>query len=86
MGIVTWVFAAVLAFAVARGLASGRRAGWLAEAALALTATAVLGLGATALDFGGWDEPDWRAGFFVLTGTFAAIGMLRFAIVYRSQP
>ena len=35
------------------------------------------GLSATALDFGGWGEVDWRAGAFVIFCAFAAIGCSR---------
>ncbi len=86
MGIVIWIGAGLGAFALARLIGSGRGAGRLAELVLALAVAMILGLAATALDFGGWREPDWRAGLFVLTGAFAAIGLLRFTIVYRSQP
>lgn len=86
MGIAIWIGAGLAAFALARLIGSGRRASWLVELLLALAVAMILGLAATALDFGGWREPDWRAGLFVLAGAFAAIGVLRFTIVYRSQP
>lgn len=38
-----------------------------------------MGLLATYLDFGGWKEPDWRAGLFCFLGAFAAIGFYRSA-------
>jgi hypothetical protein len=85
MGLAIWGAAALLAFALARMLRSRRRGRWFVELGLALVTAAILGLTATALDFGGWEEPDWRAALFVFAGAFAAIGMFRFAIVYRSQ-
>jgi hypothetical protein len=39
-----------------------------------------LGVTATALDFGGWNEPDWRAGLFVFLGALAAAGAIRLTI------
>lgn len=81
-----WIGAGLAAFALARLIGSGPRTRPLAEFLLALAVAMILGLAATALDFGGWREPDWRAGLFVLAGAFAAVGMLRFTIVYRSQP
>ena len=47
----------------------------LAVAAFAVANLA--GIGATALDFGGWKEPDWRAGIFVFLCVAAALAMVR---------
>ncbi len=49
---------------------------WL-EIIVAVLFAAVAGLIATALDFGGWNEPDWRAGVFALLVAIAAVGLLR---------
>jgi hypothetical protein len=35
------------------------------------------GLLATYLDFGGWQELDWRAGLFAFFGGLAAVGFTR---------
>lgn len=54
-----------------------RPRGWIGELMVSVVAALALGVAATALDFGGWKEPDWRAGLFVLFGAFAAIGVVR---------
>jgi hypothetical protein len=72
-----WLGCGVLAFLVARIIPPARRRVWLAELVVALIAAALFGLAATALDFGGWRELDWRAGAFAFCGTLAAIGALR---------
>lgn len=77
MGIGLWLGCGVVAFAVARLVPLARRRPWWAELAVTLVAALALGAGATALDFGGWNEPDWRAGLFAFCGSFAAAGALR---------
>ena len=47
------------------------------ELLAAIVTALLLGTLATALDFGGWNEPDWRAAAFCALGTFAAIGVVR---------
>jgi hypothetical protein len=56
---------------------------WLASGTLAFVAAWIaaflLGLTATALDFGGWREPDPRAALACALAAFAIIGILRVA-------
>ena len=47
------------------------------ELAAAIVTALLLGILATALDFGGWNEADWRAGAFCAFGAFAAAGAVR---------
>jgi len=75
MGVAVWLVAGGVAFFVARIVPAGRRT--TLEAVAALVAAAGAGLVATALDFGGWNEPDWRAGLFVFCCTAAVIGVIR---------
>jgi hypothetical protein len=84
MGIALWVVSSIAAFFLARmapwrrPLARARsRAG---EFSVSIAAGLVLGIAATALDFGGWNEPDWRAASFVFAGALAAIGAFRLTI------
>lgn len=79
MGAALWLGCGVLAFLVARIIPFSRRPLWLPELAVSLAISALLGLVATALDFGGWREPDWRAGAFAGFGALAAIGLVRLA-------
>ena len=78
-GIALWVLTSAAAFSIARMLPWQRRRKWLAELTLAIATGLAMGALATALDFGGWSEPDWRAGVFVFLGAFAAVGVARLA-------
>jgi hypothetical protein len=76
VGVALWLGCGVVAFLLARLIPLARR-GWAIELAIALAAALLLGTLATALEFGGWREPDWRAGLFAFFGSFAAAGALR---------
>ena len=77
MGAALWLLASFLAFAVARIIPSGRPPRFLPELLLASGAGVVTGVTATALDFGGWSELDWRAAMFVLFGVLATVAVAR---------
>lgn len=77
MGIALWLGSGALAFALARIIPAGRGRARIAELAAALAAAFLLGILATALDFGGWNEFDWRAALFAFLGAFAAAGIAR---------
>jgi hypothetical protein len=77
MGIALWTGCAVAVFLSARSVPFGRPHRWIWELIAALASALVLGVVATALDFGGWNEPDWRAGLFVFFGSAAVIGVMR---------
>ena len=77
VGVALWLAAGAIAFAIARFIPSGRRRGILVELIAALAASAIFGFTATALDFGGLREPDWRAALFALFGALAALGAVR---------
>ena len=85
MGAVTWLAAGALAFLLARiiPLARGRRK--LGELIASVTAAFLLGIAATALDFGGWREPDPRAALFAGLGSLAILGMMR-VLTYNFSP
>jgi hypothetical protein len=78
MGIALWLGCAVAVFFAARNVPFARYARWLVELFAALASALALGAVATALDFGGWNEPDWRAALFVLFGSAATVGTIRF--------
>ena len=80
MGIALWVVTSVAAFLLARMTPWRRRKAWGGELSVSIAAGLLLGAVATALDFGGWSEPDWRAGLFVFLGALAAAGMFRLTI------
>jgi hypothetical protein len=77
MGIALWLLCGVAVFAASRVIAPGRPARFVTELLLVIIASALSGLAATALDFGGWGELDWRAGAFVILCDFAVIGLSR---------
>ena len=75
MGVGVWMVAGGAAWILARFVPPGRLPG--VEAIAAFVAASLAGLGATALDFGGWNEPDWRAALFVFFWAAAALGLVR---------
>jgi hypothetical protein len=83
MGIALWLACAVATFFAVRNVKFARRANWIGELFAAITSALVLGAMATALDFGGWNEPDWRAAGFVVLGAAAVIGVLRLGVPAR---
>ena len=78
-----WALCGVAAAALARLVPVGKDQRFLTEGFVALGTALLLGVIATILDFGGWNELDWRAGIFAGTGAFAAIGLLRLWRVAR---
>lgn len=77
MGIALWSGCALVVFFVVRSVPYARPAGWIGELITVLISALAMGLLATALDFGGWKEPDWRAALFVTLGCAAMIGAVR---------
>ena len=77
MGLGSWIPAGRGASGAARLTRAGRTRRWWPEALSATVVAFAAGLAATALDFGGWKELDWRAGAFAFCCAFAAIGLLR---------
>lgn len=82
MGIALWVVAGFTACAVTRPVAVGRTR-WAGELAASIAAALALGVSATALDFGGWKEPDWRAAVFAGCGALTAVALVRLTAVTR---
>lgn len=77
MGIGLWLGSGLAAWILARIIPLRRGPGRWAELAAALVTALLLGTLATALDFGGWNEADWRAGLFAFLGALAAAGVIR---------
>ncbi len=84
MGIALWSGCALVVFFVVRRVPYGRPAGWIGDLCTALISALAMGLLATALDFGGWKEPDWRAALFVTLGCTAMIGAVRLMRILRT--
>jgi hypothetical protein len=85
VGIALWVVSGFGAAAVARLVPLGKSERWVAEGLIGVSTSLILGLMATALDFGGWNEVDWRTSLFSGFGAFAAIGAFRAARLSGSK-
>ena len=85
MGIALWMTCAAAVFFAIRNIRFGRPAGWIGELFAAVIGALILGGTATALDFGGWNELDWRAGAFVLLGSLAVSGAIRFGRLFTRR-
>jgi hypothetical protein len=83
MGIALWLTCAGVVFFTIRYIRFLRPAGWIGELIAVLIAALILGAIATALDFGGWNELDWRAALFVLFGSLAISALLRLCVSPR---
>jgi uncharacterized membrane protein YeaQ/YmgE (transglycosylase-associated protein family) len=77
MGIALWLGCALVVFFIARRVPHGRPARWFAELFTAIVSALAMGVIATALDFGGWNEADWRAALFSFFGCAAIVGLVR---------
>lgn len=80
MGIAFWLVSGAIAGGLARIIPFARTTKWLGELLVSIAAAALLGVAATALDFGGWREPDWRAALFAFLGALAAVALFRLTI------
>jgi hypothetical protein len=85
LGIALWLACGLVAFLTARLVPFARRANWSGELIAAILASFLFGIAATALDFGGWNELDWRAGVFAFAGACTAAGAVRL-VRFRRQP
>ena len=84
MGIALWLGCALVVFFIARRVPYARPARWIGEVFTAIIGALVCGIIATALDFGGWKEPDWRAALFAFFGSAAIVGAIRFVRLFLS--
>ncbi len=85
MGVALWLLCGTAAFTICRFVEAGRPRPWAGELISALVVAFAAGVAATALDFGGWNEIDWRAGAFVLGCAFAAIALGRLLRLLRQS-
>ena len=86
MGVGLWIAAGLAAWIIARIVPMGRTKSWIVELVLSMMAAVLLGLAATAGDFGGLREADWRAGLFAFFGSFAVLGVFRLVTIFRRRP
>jgi hypothetical protein len=86
MGIALWLGCATAIFFIARTVGYARPSRWIGELITSLSSAMAMGIIATALDFGGWNERDWRAGLFVFFATAAIVGILRIILLLSARP
>jgi hypothetical protein len=72
-----WLGAGIVVAMLARRVPYGRPAARAPEGLAGVAASLGAGMAATALDFGGWRELDWRAGLFAAMCAIAVIGIVR---------
>ena len=72
-----WIATGIAAFLAGRIVPLHRTPKWIPELAVSVIVALLMGTLATALDFGGWNEPDWRCGLLSLLGAYGAIGAMR---------
>lgn len=77
MGVALWIVSGFLAFATARIIPFDRSRRLAPDLLAALVLSALAGVVATALDFGGWATLDWRAGAFCYCVTLAGLALMR---------
>ncbi|MBV9495449.1 MAG: hypothetical protein JOZ54_14465 [Acidobacteria bacterium] len=83
MGLALWLAAGVAAVILARIVPLGRPQNPLPEILFGIVGGFLGGLAATARDFGGWKELDWRAGLFAFFVAAALTGVARLVSVLR---
>jgi uncharacterized membrane protein SirB2 len=67
----------IVAFLIARIIPFSRQVHWKTELVTAMVAALAAGLAATILDFGGWQDLDWRSAAFAFCVALAATGAVR---------
>jgi uncharacterized membrane protein SirB2 len=67
----------IVAFLIARIIPFSTQKRWKTELVTALLAALIAGVAATLLDFGGWQELDWRSAAFAFGAALAAAGVVR---------
>ena len=77
MGIALWAVCGIIAMVVARIVPVLRQTQWLSDLLLSLLGALIGGVVATLLDFGGWNQLDWRAGLFACACALALTGWRR---------
>ena len=77
MGVASWVVLGIAAFLIARIVPFSVQTHWKTELVTAVIAALAAGVAATVLDFGGWQDLDWRSAAFALCVALAVTGIVR---------
>lgn len=67
----------IVAFLIARIVPFSRQTYWKTELVTATVAALLAGVAATILDFGGWQDLDWRSALFAFCVALAVAGVVR---------
>lgn len=82
VGSASWLAAGFIVFLLCRFVKLRRQRAWVELSATVPTAF-VAGICATALDFGGWSELEWRAALFALLCAVTVVALTRLSL-YRA--
>lgn len=85
MGVASWVGLGIAAFLIARIVPFSPQSHWKTELVTAVLAALAAGVAATVLDFGGWQDLDWRSAAFAFCVALAATGAVRAVTVTRGD-
>jgi len=77
VGVASWFLSGIAAFVIARIVPFSRQTHWKKELVTAIAAALAAGVAATLLDFGGWQELDWRSAAFAFCVALAVAGVVR---------
>ncbi|HEX7190884.1 MAG TPA: hypothetical protein VF381_04850 [Thermoanaerobaculia bacterium] len=77
MGVASWVVSGIVAVLIARIIPFSRQTHWKTELVTAIVAALIAGAAATILDFGGWQELDWRSAAFAFCAALTVAGVVR---------
>ena len=83
MGVASWFVSGIAAFLIARIAPFSRQTHWKTELVTSIVAALAAGVVATALDFGGWQDLDWRSAAFAFCAALAAAGVVRAVTMTR---
>ena len=75
----------IVAFVIARIIPFSRQTYWKTELVTATVAALLAGVAATLLDFGGWQELDWRSAAFAFCVALAVAGVVRAITMFRGS-
>lgn len=83
MGVASWVVSGIAAFLFARIIPFSRQIHAKTEFVTAFVAAIAAGVAATILDFGGWQDLDWRSAAFAFCVALAVTGVVRAVTMTR---
>jgi uncharacterized membrane protein SirB2 len=83
VGVASWFLSGIAAFLIARIVPFSRQTHWKTELVTATVAALAAGVAASLLDFGGWQELDWRSAALAFCVALAVAGVVRAITITR---